>query len=355
MAPGEACTVPPPPAYSRTVPALPTSLHTRPKRRRGKTRFRKTGLSANRSPAERRSRLAANRRVVLLGPFGEPLTNPTGLAAEMPFRFSTHYTDGETGLIYAKHRYYDPITGRWLSRDPIAEEGGMNLYSFVRNDSLNFVDPFGENLYAGIYYDNPARDVARSFYRAALTWKKEVESRFDYTTCDSVILFGVKTVPDFVSAWQSIAREADALSTKVKEVTVFTHGQPENFSFAPDPTHPKGTLTTPNTKNLPVLPWTQDALLDLRSCRSGRGGLCYQLNRSQNVAVSAQSGFAYFSESPNTWIEIDKAGSGTSTEVYLKAYERPFGRNQMLDWDGRGWHYPYVGGGEPMSPVFYSK
>ena len=143
MAPGEACTVPPPPAYSRTVPALPTSLHTRPKRRRGKTRFRKTGLSANRSPAERRSRLAANRRVVLLGPFGEPLTTPAGLAAEMPFRFSTKYQDAETGLLYYGYRYYDPITGRWLSRDPIGENGGLNLYEFVANKPTIAVDRLG--------------------------------------------------------------------------------------------------------------------------------------------------------------------------------------------------------------------
>ena len=145
MAPGEACTVPPPPAYSRTVPALPTSLHTRPKRRRGKTRFRKTGLSANRSPAERRSRLAANRRVVLLGPFGEPLLPVTAgtVAAEMPFRFSTKYQDAETGLLYYGYRYYDPITGRWLSRDLIGEEGGLNLYSCVTNDFTNNIDLFG--------------------------------------------------------------------------------------------------------------------------------------------------------------------------------------------------------------------
>ena len=126
---------------------MPTPHPTRPLRRRRNTRFRKAHVFVNHPLRKRWSRLPAKPRVVLLGPFGEPLTNPTGLAAEMPFRFSTHYTDGETGLIYAKHRYYDPITGRWLSRDPIAEEGGMNLYSFVRNDSLNFVDPFGEKFF----------------------------------------------------------------------------------------------------------------------------------------------------------------------------------------------------------------
>ncbi len=40
-------------------------------------------------------------------------------------------------------RYYDPVTGRWLSRDPIGEYGGRNLYGFVLNSSINFVDLFG--------------------------------------------------------------------------------------------------------------------------------------------------------------------------------------------------------------------
>lgn len=33
------------------------------------------------------------------------------------------------------YRYYDPVTGRWPSRDPIGEQGGVNLYGFVGNDA----------------------------------------------------------------------------------------------------------------------------------------------------------------------------------------------------------------------------
>ena len=35
-----------------------------------------------------------------------------------------------------QYRYYDPLTGRWPSRDPIGEEGGVNLYGFVGNDGI---------------------------------------------------------------------------------------------------------------------------------------------------------------------------------------------------------------------------
>ena len=41
------------------------------------------------------------------------------------------------------YRYYDPLTGRWPARDPIEEEGGLNLYGFVRNDGANGNDMLG--------------------------------------------------------------------------------------------------------------------------------------------------------------------------------------------------------------------
>ena len=42
-------------------------------------------------------------------------------------------------------RWYDSGIGRWLSKDPIGLEGGLNLYVFCGNDPVNFVDPNGHN------------------------------------------------------------------------------------------------------------------------------------------------------------------------------------------------------------------
>ena len=67
----------------------------------------------------------------------------SGYADEQEFGFSTKFRDSETGLIYYGYRYYDPVTGRWPSRDPIEEAGGVNLYGFVGNNGVNQIDLLG--------------------------------------------------------------------------------------------------------------------------------------------------------------------------------------------------------------------
>jgi RHS repeat-associated protein len=54
-----------------------------------------------------------------------------------------YYTDIETGLLCLTHRYYDPGTGKFLTRDPIGYGGGMNLYGFAGGNPVNESDPSG--------------------------------------------------------------------------------------------------------------------------------------------------------------------------------------------------------------------
>ncbi len=60
-----------------------------------------------------------------------------------PFGFQSGLYDPDTGLVQFRARWYDPSTGRWLSKDPILLEGGLNLYAFCGNDPVNFRDPWG--------------------------------------------------------------------------------------------------------------------------------------------------------------------------------------------------------------------
>jgi RHS repeat-associated protein len=77
------------------------------------------------------------------GPFGELIRATGPMASVNPFRFSTKFQDDETGFLYYGYRYYNPSTGRWLSRDPVGEVGGFHLYSTCVNDIVDFFDPLG--------------------------------------------------------------------------------------------------------------------------------------------------------------------------------------------------------------------
>lgn len=77
------------------------------------------------------------------GPFGEILVESGPFSLVNPVRWSSKYMDLETGSVYYGHRYLSCTNGRWISRDPAEERGGLNLYSFCYNSSLTYVDPLG--------------------------------------------------------------------------------------------------------------------------------------------------------------------------------------------------------------------
>ena len=59
------------------------------------------------------------------------------------FGFTGHYYHQPSGLNLALYRAYDADLGRWMSRDPIAELGGINLYGYVGNSPVDSIDPLG--------------------------------------------------------------------------------------------------------------------------------------------------------------------------------------------------------------------
>ena len=59
------------------------------------------------------------------------------------FLFHAEFRDTETGLYNYGHRYYHPQLGRWLSRDPAGEFGGVNLFNAVGNNFINRIDLLG--------------------------------------------------------------------------------------------------------------------------------------------------------------------------------------------------------------------
>jgi RHS repeat-associated protein len=64
-------------------------------------------------------------------------------ALECDFGYTNYYHHPRSNLAFALYRTYSSTFGRWISRDPIAERGGLNLYRYVDNDPANAIDPTG--------------------------------------------------------------------------------------------------------------------------------------------------------------------------------------------------------------------
>ncbi len=65
-----------------------------------------------------------------------------------PFLFSARRFEDCTGLYYYRNRYYDMYSGRFISRDPLKYEDGINLYAFVGNHPTDWIDPMGTKAYS---------------------------------------------------------------------------------------------------------------------------------------------------------------------------------------------------------------
>ena len=83
--------------------------------------------------------LSVERGAYAYDPYGK--ATHTG-SAGTHLQFNGQYTDDETGLIYLRARYYDPATGQFITRDPVASLT-RSPYSYAANNPLTFTDPSG--------------------------------------------------------------------------------------------------------------------------------------------------------------------------------------------------------------------
>ena len=104
----------------------------------------------------RRDCVRASRRIISRGrvgvarfeydDWGNILSSTSSIPAlaRNRYRFQCREWSAVTGLTNFRARWYDSVTGRWLSKDPIGLNGGLNLYAFCGNDAVNLWDPYGK-------------------------------------------------------------------------------------------------------------------------------------------------------------------------------------------------------------------
>ena len=126
--------------------------------------------------------------------FGNFISKSGPLADFFRHRLSTKYFDAETGLYYCDYRFYSPPVMRWLNRDPVAENGGLNQYAFCRNNALSSVDPLGLDRYMTTFSADPRKDqwhvgVAVDTWKCSDgRWIKTGVVTFDFCIDDSSFL-----------------------------------------------------------------------------------------------------------------------------------------------------------------------
>lgn len=93
-------------------------------------------------------------------PYGNLVAMAGPLAQVNRYRYSNKEIQPNSKLYYYGFRFYDPSLQRWINQDPIGEVGGINLYGFVGNDPVNFVDTDGRIAWAPVFKGGLAIGIA---------------------------------------------------------------------------------------------------------------------------------------------------------------------------------------------------
>ncbi|HOR25590.1 MAG TPA: RHS repeat-associated core domain-containing protein, partial [Opitutaceae bacterium] len=150
----------------------------------------------------------------------------SGNASSFAFGHSTQFTDPETGWVYFGLRFYNPKHGRFINRDPIHEQGGLNLYAYCANTGLNAWDILGMRCWevswvTSVYDPKMAKEFSETYYETFVVTS--------HVTCDSD-----SSDPDTGQATQTQGQSnSDNLNT-----TARTAGETSQRGHSPAPNNP---------------------------------------------------------------------------------------------------------------------
>lgn len=138
-----------------------------------------------------------------------------------------------TGVTFYTYRYYDPVTGRWPSRDPIEEQGGINLYGFVGNDGGNRFDVLGlcdksKKWGCKITKSIISSDETEEAIEQAIALQAIIQGIDNYG--DIMALVGVKNLAELGEGLAGLSTdEVDVLTSQALEITISTNSTADDF------------------------------------------------------------------------------------------------------------------------------
>ncbi|MBR1870737.1 MAG: RHS repeat-associated core domain-containing protein, partial [Kiritimatiellae bacterium] len=129
--------------------------------------------------------------------FGNTSSSTGSLSSIFRHRFSTKYYDPETGLYYYGYRFYHPSLMRWLTRNPIEEDGGLNLYAICNNSPISVFDALGTSIIVikHIPGERPPTGWKNEFVRAQTEYRSPSFATRKISCADGKVTFRVAINP----------------------------------------------------------------------------------------------------------------------------------------------------------------
>lgn len=252
-------------------------------------------------------------------------------AASTTFQFTGEQVD-PSGLVYLRARYYDPLTGRFISKDPMLGTAGdpqsINRYPYARNNPALLVDPSGNFFWAAVGIGLLVAGVigaANMIGEGINSWQNMMTIR--YQEYPAMIENPNATTEDFENLDRRFLNETRNFTTKTSQGLIAMPGT----SLAPPITGPSGFASTwweagldfisgqiDNILRVEPIQRVQEIFFDRTLRQESRAGQVLGLNsfgswsRQSGGQFSRRSYENYLSQSPLGRVAM-QASRGTST------------------------------------------
>lgn len=145
------------------------------------------------------------------------ITGDEEIARLNKFRYRGYYYDEDMGLYYLHSRYYDSVSGRFISTDDIEmmvyNEDNLNLYAYCHSNPVCYFDPEGTSEKVCIMSLNCWKSESRNI-------GDDFREYYDYTTCKVDYMFS-DNMNDYEKEWNALSGYS---------IVVFnTHGTPRSL------------------------------------------------------------------------------------------------------------------------------